>query len=159
MSLDNAVLMCAPFLAIYLLAAIRSKAAVREAIFSLIPIGGFVGLWVLLSNEMNFAMRFQYPILPVLLISWPTVVAGFADPAKWSASRRGRGAVVALRVGVVLVILFYGHNSFSHSVGSGRDGRYDVAVMLSKYSSKDYTMAVSEAGLLPLYSNWRAVDT
>jgi len=158
-SLDNAVLMCAPFLAIYLLAAIRSKAAVKEAVFSLIPIGGFVGLWVLLSNEMNFAMRFQYPILPVLLISWPAVVGGFAGPAKWSASRYGRGAVVALRVGVVLVILFYGHNSFSHSVGAGRDGRYDVAVMLSKYSSKDYTMAVSEAGLLPLYSNWRAVDT
>ena len=40
-----------------------------------------------------------------------------------------------------------------------KDGRYDVAIMLKKYSEKKYTMAVTEAGLLPLYSRWKAVDT
>jgi hypothetical protein len=39
------------------------------------------------------------------------------------------------------------------------DGRYDMAKMLSNYQGKGYIMATSEAGLLPFYSNWTAIDT
>jgi len=39
------------------------------------------------------------------------------------------------------------------------DGNAAVARMLRDYAAKGYTMAVSEAGLLPFYSRWRAIDT
>jgi hypothetical protein len=38
------------------------------------------------------------------------------------------------------------------------DGRCDVAHMLRDYASKQYTMATTEAGLLPFYSQWRDLD-
>jgi hypothetical protein len=37
-------------------------------------------------------------------------------------------------------------------------GLYDVAMMLRPYAGRGYTLATTEAGLLPLYSEWRAVD-
>jgi hypothetical protein len=39
------------------------------------------------------------------------------------------------------------------------DGRYEVAKYLSGYQGKGYVLATSEAGLLPFYSNWTAIDT
>lgn len=38
------------------------------------------------------------------------------------------------------------------------DGRRDVGEMLAAYRSRDYTLVVSEAGLLPFYSGWRTID-
>jgi hypothetical protein len=48
-----------------------------------------------------------------------------------------------------------------HSMHTTYDegGVYDVGVSLSQFADHDYTMATTEAGLLPLYSKWRAVDT
>jgi len=39
------------------------------------------------------------------------------------------------------------------------DGRFEVAQFLSQYQASGYTIATTEAGLLPLYSGWNAVDT
>ena len=41
----------------------------------------------------------------------------------------------------------------------GDDGRYEVARLLSNYEGKGYLIATTEAGLLPLYSKWDAIDT
>jgi hypothetical protein len=38
------------------------------------------------------------------------------------------------------------------------DGRFEVAQYLSQYADRHYTIATTEAGLLPLYSGWQAVD-
>jgi hypothetical protein len=38
------------------------------------------------------------------------------------------------------------------------DGRYDLAQLLSEYQDQGYVLATTEAGLLPLYSNWKSVD-
>ena len=40
-----------------------------------------------------------------------------------------------------------------------KDGRYDIAIFLNQFQAKGYTIATSEAGLLPLYSGWKAIDT
>ena len=37
-------------------------------------------------------------------------------------------------------------------------GLYDAALILRDYSRRNYALATTEAGLLPLYSTWRAVD-
>ncbi len=39
------------------------------------------------------------------------------------------------------------------------DGRFEVAQYLTQYADKQYTLATTEAGLLPLYSGWQALDT
>jgi hypothetical protein len=42
--------------------------------------------------------------------------------------------------------------------GRFHDGRFDLALMLKDYAGRGYTMATTEAGLLPYYSEWNAVD-
>jgi hypothetical protein len=59
----------------------------------------------------------------------------------------------------VLSTAIIGYEYNVGAVGYYSDGRYDVAVMLSNYQDHQYTMATTEAGLLPLYSHWKAVDT
>jgi hypothetical protein len=54
--------------------------------------------------------------------------------------------------------LYYQYKK-TQPVDARPDGRYEVARVLGEYSDKGYTIATSEAGLLPLYSHWRAIDT
>ena len=46
-----------------------------------------------------------------------------------------------------------------HGTWAPGDGRFDVASMLGQYAAKGYSMATTEAGLLPFYSGWNAIDT
>lgn len=39
------------------------------------------------------------------------------------------------------------------------DGNYEIGKLLKQYSGRGYTVATSEAGLIPFYSKWKAVDT
>jgi hypothetical protein len=40
-----------------------------------------------------------------------------------------------------------------------RDGRLEMAQMLADYRGKGYVIATTEAGLIPYYSGWNAIDT
>jgi len=40
-----------------------------------------------------------------------------------------------------------------------RDGRLEMAQMLADYRGKGYVIAVTEAGFVPYYSGWTAIDT
>jgi len=150
-----------PFALAYV-AAFRSRATARRAIFALIPAGAFVGIWVLLSSEMNYHWRFQYAIEPILLLSWPPLVEGlFAEwrlPSWRSLPRRARVTAAVLGGMVFLFVLVY-HHRMSRLPVLYSDGNAAVARALRPFSTKGYTMAVSEAGLLPFYSEWRAIDT
>ena len=44
------------------------------------------------------------------------------------------------------------------SIAPQRMGLYDAALVLHDYLREDYTLATTEAGLLPLYSGWRTID-
>ena len=152
---------CLPFALAYI-AALRSAATTRRAVFSLIPAGGFVGLWLLLSPEGNYFGRFQYAVLPLVLVAWPPLVEGLRAewklPALADLDRRARAALVAAAALVALGVLVYQHR-LSRMPIRARDGRYQVAMLLRDYRERGYTMAVSEAGLLPFVSRWRAIDT
>jgi len=165
LAIRNAAVLCLPFGFAYVLS-IRSARTARLAVFSLIPAGCFVAIWLLLSGAMNYLMRFQYAILPIVLISWPPLVQGILGewnlPRLVHIERRSRAALVALvGFGCVLVLGFqpmvYATSSYIYE-NNPRDGRYDVALMLREYADRDYTLVTTEAGLLPLYSTWRAVD-
>lgn len=113
-------------------------------------------------------MRFQYVLLPIVLMGWIALT-----PLSLLPKREGEESVditlqqvwrnqrtrVVIGIVVAGLLLSLQVAKYGDAVLYSRDGRYDVAVMLRQYWEKGYTMAVSEAGLLPLYSEWRAVDT
>lgn len=135
----------------------------RRAIFTLIPIAGFAGVWILLSNEMNHAGRFQYVLFPAALMSWPFVLAPVLEqgfPAWQSLSRKRQAALALPAAAVLLLFLAYQHRVLHNQVlvRSYYDMNYDMALALEPYHSQGYTIATTEAGIVPLYSRWQAID-
>ena len=131
-----------------------TRATRRAAVFTLLPTLAFVGLWVLISDETNYVMRFRYPILPAVLLG--SVAVGMGLRNAWSGLAR---PAVAWGLSLVTAggLVAYQHARFRY-VATKRMGLYDAALELRDFARRDYTLATTEAGLLPLYSNWRAVD-
>jgi len=133
----------------------------RRQTFPLIPIVSFASLWVLLSDEMNYRMRFQYPLMGLVLVSWPLGFRSLRDDAS-RLPRAAPGRIVRwVPAGIVAIILLWTAadrlSRFSESIPF-KDGRYDIAILLREYRDRGYTLVTTEAGLLPLYSEWRTID-
>jgi hypothetical protein len=161
-SVSNVIHLNLPFLPVYVLGIFSSRRTRREAIFALIPIVGFTAIWILLSSEMNFAWRFQYAVLPLVLMSWSGLLAhAWEDwhfPSWHSLSLDARWRASALLIiACAFVLLWQFRASKSWSVGA--DCNFNIALTLENYQGKGYGMATTEPGILPLYSNWRALDT
>lgn len=134
---------------------------ITNTVFTGIPVLGFTLMWILLSNEMNYLWRFQYPILPVLLMSWPLLGADFLKSLNLPEPENRPYFSQGL---VLLTLMFLGGALVWSQINRWKidyqsDGRFEVAQFLSQYQSKGYSIATTEAGLLPLYSGWKAVDT
>ncbi len=142
------------------LAGMDVRAGVRGILFLLLPAAGYVLMWGLLSDEMNILGRFQYALVPLMLMSWPgffgEIAAVWPENLQWKIHPPARAfaALLLVLLGAVILQQQYGRYLLTYQ----RDSRLDVARMLHAYHDRGYTMAVTEAGLLPLYSGWRAVD-
>ncbi len=160
-SFTNLFSLCGLFLLAYLIG-LRSSTTARQTIAFLIPVIGFASAFILVSNETNFGGRFQYDLLPIVLLSWFPLVRGFdheiGAPALGQVETRPRLFLIA-GLSVIAILILYSSYNQGASIGYFRDGRYDMAKALEPYSGRGYTMATSEAGLLPLYSQWNAIDT
>jgi hypothetical protein len=143
----------APFL-VFVVVGLFAKESRRAAVFTLLPTLSFVGLWVLISDETNYVMRFRYPVLPMVLLGSVAVTMALR-PASSLLTRPAAAWVLSLAVAGSLAA--YQHSRF-RSVATKRMGLYDAALVLREVGRRDYTLATTEAGLLPLYSSWRAVD-
>ncbi len=75
-SFTNLFLLCGLFLLAYLIG-FRSSKIARQTIAFLVPVIGFASAFILVSNETNFGGRFQYALLPIVLLSWFPLVSGF----------------------------------------------------------------------------------
>lgn len=131
----------------------------RDARFALIPILGFSSVWLFLSDEMNFVGRFQYAVLPLILMSFAPLAAHLAESAGLTWPDRGprklllgSGLVAGLCLGAVVM-----RRAFPPQYAS-YDGLREVGRVLAPLRDRGYTLAVTEAGLLPLYSGWRTID-
>jgi arabinofuranosyltransferase len=155
----NLALQGGPFLAV-LGAGLFARSSRAAAVFGLLPVGLFGLLWTLVSDETVEYLRYSYAILPAVAIAWvPAAQALVGDRVERG---RVRSAALAMMLTIAAAVLAVGlvvwqHRRFRH-LTPARIGLYDVAVMLGEYRSKGYSMAVTEAGLLPLYSGWRAID-
>lgn len=132
--------------------------APREVAFALFPPVAFTILGMLHEGLMDYVMRFQYCNLPILILSWPALLMGslrdWRFPAPLDPGRRRLGVVL---LGVVfLLTLGYARASF-HIRAPHRWGTLDVGKILAEYPH-DYSVAVTNAGQIPLLSGWRAID-
>ena len=145
----------------------RSKETMKTALIYMIPIVGFAAAFGLVSDEMNFGARFQYATVPLALLSWIPLVQGIKFEALIQSQVRERAAYLVAGFAVMVGVVYYSwfQNCFlmlyqpSCDRPYERDGRLEMAQMLADYRGKGYVMAVTEAGLLPYYSGWDAVDT
>jgi hypothetical protein len=162
----NVLRLCAPFWIAFVLA-FRSPKTAWLAMAFLLPIAAFTSAFVLISDETNFGARFQYALVPLVLICWfPLVEGGLpAWPAAHSPRERRVRIGAVLAAAAALLLYAQAQNCFLTSVQQScssayeSDGRYELAKLLSDYEGKGYVIATSEAGLLPFYSGWSALDT
>jgi hypothetical protein len=169
-SLGNLARFAGPFVVAFALG-LRSRKTARLTIAFLIPLVGFAAAFVLISNETNFGGRFQYALWPMVLLCWYPLVRDLPQELgwKWQLPPATSARLAWAAAGLLAV---YGLSLYSYSqsctltvvqqscgVAYEADGRYDVAKILADYQGKGYVIATSEAGLLPLYSNWTAIDT
>lgn len=145
---------------------LRSKETTRKALIYVLPVIGFASAFALVSDEMNYGARFQYATMPIALLSWIPLVRGIKLEALNQAAARERAAYYLAFIGVAAGILYYSWfqtcflTSYQQTCDRPyeRDGRLEMARMLADYRGKGYVIAVTEAGLLPYYSGWDAVD-
>jgi arabinofuranosyltransferase len=129
------------------------RASRRSALFALAPVVAFTCLWVLLSDEANYAMRFRTPLLPIVLVAATAVLVGLAP----RLPRLAPSLQAVLAVGAAAALGVWQHAEL-RTIVPRRMGLYDAAVMLGDYAPRGFTLVTTEAGLVPLYSGWRAVD-
>lgn len=161
----NMLRLSLPFAFAFILG-LRSKETTRETLIYALPIFGFASAFALVSDEMNYGARFQYATMPLALLSWIPLARGIKFEALNQAQARERAVYYLALIGLAAGILYYSwfQTCFLTSYQQAcdrpyeRDGRLEMARMLADYRGKGYVMAVTEAGLLPYYSGWDAVD-
>jgi hypothetical protein len=131
----------------------------RWTVIALIPLVGYTAIWLLIQDYMNYLLRFQYVLLPIACLVWPLPFARTSDASRPLPSMARRRRLVAVMLGAAAVVgAIFLQRSMMTVRGRFHDGRFDMARMLNEYSGSGYTMATTEAGLLPYYSEWSAID-
>jgi hypothetical protein len=124
-----------------------------------VVIGGYAAMWIALSSEMDYYFRFQYALVPIVMASWPAVWAD-AWPELHQAARQWpppvKRALTALTIVAVAGALVWQHRRFQ--TVSTEHGLKNAAMLLREFGSTDNVVVTTEAGLIPLYSRWKAID-
>ena len=138
---------------------IRSRAAFRQLTIWLITIVPFTAIWMIVSLDNNHFSRFQYVMVPLSLLSLGGLVAVWWNDLK--STRPELVEQVKLPVLGVTVLLFgiaIFYNMHLYLGSYSNVGGQQLAIRLKPYADKNYTMVVTEAGDIPFYSEWRAID-
>jgi hypothetical protein len=138
----------------------------------LIVLAPFTLMWVLLSNANNHLSRFQYAIVPLALMTLPALfpsdwiprLLAPSSPAASSQAKVGAkdflpASHFALKLSAVLAI--FASTLYVSRITDYTEtawGMRTFAQRLAPLAPRGYTMAVTEAGALPLYSDWNTVD-
>ncbi len=152
--------LCWPTLPAFILG-LRKYETRKLVIATAIPIVLFTLIWVLLSDEMNYMMRFQLAVFPIALMSWPLFIRGLGSELKLTVSafdRPMRRTITLLAVAGAAFAFAIMYRIEQRGMAPGNDNRYAVAQALSGYDHH-YVIASTEAGLLPFYSQWISLDT
>lgn len=150
---------------------LRRRGKRLETLAHALPLLAFAAVFILVSNETNFGGRFQYALWPMVLLSFFPLVRDLRQEG-WSGrpaafDRVGRAVWLVAGLAVCAALLMYAASQActltvqqrSCGIAYEADGRYEAAKMLAAYRDQGYVLATSEAGLLPLYSGWKTIDT
>ncbi|MSO56383.1 MAG: hypothetical protein EXQ55_05605 [Acidobacteria bacterium] len=124
-----------------------------------IVVAGYAGIWIMLSPEMDYFFRFQYALVPIVASSWCAVwtdVWGDLDRSARVPPSPIRRVLTVMIIGAVIGGLVWQHRRFVPV--STETGLLDAARLLRRHGSPANAIVTTEAGLLPLYSEWRAID-
>jgi hypothetical protein len=158
-AIENVVKLVWPCLPPALLA-FRNRYRTRLLYALLIPLVGYTGIWILLSNENNHLMRFQMPLVPVVVMFLPVLLQDVVPELgldRISLSRHTRTALYTAGTFYAIATGYVMYRSVWFPANS--NNAVALAEHLEEYSGKGYSMAVTEAGTFPFYSNWTAIDT
>ena len=129
----------------------------RRVVTAAIPVLGFTAIWVLLSNENNYGMRFQYCVVPLALLSLPYCSQALQERfQKFRVPLWGQVLVIALTF--VVARDYWAQLTGPNRIFMG-SGAYHISQDLQPFKTRGYTIAASEAGTIPYFSEWRAIDT
>lgn len=118
----------------------------------------FILMWILLNNWNNAFMRFQYAIIPAVLVTAPALAAGGAALFRRDIQSLAQRAGIAMS-GILIVFFsaLYCRRVFP-SPYDPAVGMKAFATRLLPFAGKGYTIVVTEAGTLPFYSEWQTID-
>jgi hypothetical protein len=118
----------------------------------------FILMWILLNDWNNAYMRFQYAIVPAILVTLPALALGASSFFRVERETPAtRAVLIAASFLAIIFVGIYARRAFPPVVNISF-GMKDFATRLQPFASKGYTMVVTEAGTLPLYSEWQAID-
>jgi hypothetical protein len=116
----------------------------------ILPVAAFVSLWSILSHSMNFMMRYQYTLVPLALITWAPAFARLSA----TLGSRERAMLMTLSAAAAAFTVASVQGKVYQIGGAGWR---NIGLALARFPHS-HTMITTEAGQLPLYSGWRAID-
>jgi arabinofuranosyltransferase len=138
---------------------LRSRSAMRQLAIWLITVVPFTSVWVLISLENNHFSRFQYVMVPLSLFSLGGLVAAWWREIETTRPREAETLKSPLTAVLALVFVFaIFYNMHLYLKPFSNVGAQELGLRLQPYAAKNYSMVMTEAGDLPFYSEWRAVD-
>lgn len=130
----------------------------KIVLFTAMPALLFAGTFLFLSNEMNFCGRFQYPLLGIILIAPFWKYIDFFHVGVCCGKPLRKPILVLIGLYLLLACVLFPIYRYKDKAIYENDGKYEAARFLQKFAEKNYTLATTEAGLLPYYSQWRSID-
>ena len=138
---------------------LRNRSAMRQLAIWLITVVPFTSVWVLIALENNHFSRFQYVMVPLSLLSLGGLVAVWWKEIE--STRPREAATLKMPLAAVMTLLFVFaivYNMHLYLKPFSNVGAQELGLRLQPYAAKHYSMVMTEAGDLPFYSDWRAVD-
>lgn len=139
-----------------------SKYGDERELLSLLPLilgtSLFLVLWVFVEPIQNELWRFQLPILSAIAVSFIQATRESTPLVTPEAD----GLQIGISIVVVILLVTFPLNTIPDAAAVDRFGtpedRIHVGQSLNSHADEDYKMFITEAGALPYYSEWYAVD-
>src|SRR5258705_9143922 len=114
----------------------------RVTLLAALPVLGFLAAWILLSNEMNFFRRFQYPVVPIAAMSWTMWIPDDVGAA-WRLLMT-RPTLQRVAAGAIAVVLLAAAGTYEHRAYFPprlQDDPFRVGAILEPLHDRGYTVA------------------
>jgi len=131
----------------------------KEEQLLLFPPFLFLLFYSFVYQIQNVAFRFQFPVTPVFLILFSKSLDYFIKKVKFK-HLKSVSLHHLLFVFFVLILIFWPLPytlNFKFSNNSLND-RFAIGKMLNEFKDYNYTIMLTEAGIIPYYSEWRTID-